>query len=286
MNKILLFAAAATTLLFVGCSQPKPVKHVTLSLNKIKRVSTNKHIWKTIVVLKPSIKIINTQNTERMDIRSQMMRLRAGIVGGDYNFNKAFKRTFGNIEANALQNNIANILANEGFTVDTQFNSYDAINFSTRKKAYLVIQPIIKAAFITRNVKRDTSGDILTETGTVSLGGEIFIKELEPLSKTQLNVTEINLANLNINKQYKSVRKINSAYSYDSPFGLGKALGSKIGNALWGTSLNENNTRDVLISIINQMQTYAVNQIKPELQADNILSLESDIKYIKSKTRF
>jgi hypothetical protein len=112
MKKMFLITLLPLVVLLSGCGQTAPKPRAMLHLNSIDTSESAKKIGKTIIVLKASVKMINTKNTDRMDIRSQIIRMQEGITGGDYDFNKAYKYKFGSRAANALKDDICDILTN------------------------------------------------------------------------------------------------------------------------------------------------------------------------------
>lgn len=287
MRRKVIASAALLSLFIAGCAnQPQqPVNHEVLKLDLIKPKDVEKKLNKTIIVLKPKIKILQSSNYQRMDLRSQILRLQENIVGGNYDFNQAFEKKYGNIVANSLKDDISDILLNDGFLDNAEYEDYDSIDFSVKQNAYLAIQPSIDISFTTNNAKKKTVGDTLYESGVVNVVGYIKLQYLEPLSKTQLSIKKINISDLNINMPYTSIRKIDSAYSHSSAFGIGKAIGKSIGNALFGQK-EVDNTDDVLISIINRIESYSIHKIKSYLKTNNLLSYAEYIKEIKAKKRY
>jgi len=285
MKKMFLIALLPLVVLMSGCGQTAPKPRAMLHLDTIHSSESAKKIGKTIIVLKASVKMINTKNSDRMDIRSQIIRMQEGITGGDYDFNKAYSYKFGSRAANALKNDISDILTNEGFTVNTEYESYDDIDFAVKKSAYLVIQPEIEASFMNSNVSKDRTGDTLTENGYVTLTGTVKITNMEPLSKVSLASRKVSLDDLGIRKPYVSVRKVQSPDSEISAFGIGKAIGSSLGGMMFGSS-EEDNTEDTLVSIVNEVHTDVISKIKSRLQTQNLLAYQEDIAEIKSKKRY
>ena len=55
---------------------------------------------------------------------------------------------------------------------------------------------------------------------------------------------------------------------------------------MWGSTSDEDNTQNILVSIINNIQTHVINKLKPRLQKENILAYEADINEIKEKKRY
>ena len=286
LKRIINIGAIVIALILVtGCGQPKPAKMEVLNLDKIQSGEASKKVNKTIIVLKAAVKMINTENSKRMDMRSQIIRMREGITGGDYDFNKAYSYKYGSRASNALKNDISDILLNEGFTVNTDYDSYDDIDFAVKKSAYLVVQPEIEASFMTSGVKKDKSGSTLTENGYVSLTGTIKITNFEPLSKVSLATKKISLDELRINKPYTSIRKVETNHSYTSAFGLGKAAGGAIGGMIFGSS-ELDNTENTLVSIVNEVHSHAITKLISRFQQANLLAYEDDILEIKSKKRY
>lgn len=274
------------TLILSGCATPKPVQPTVLNLDVVKSSGATKTIDKTIIVLNPSLKILNSKNADRMDVRSQIVRMQQGIYGGDYNFNELYKKKYSSLSSNALRDDIADILLNQGFEVNSDYQTYDDIDFSVKKKAYLVIEPFIEISFMNNGVEKDTTGSTLTETGTVNIAGFVGIKNLEPLSREQLSLKKVNLSDLSLQKSYKSVREIKSTNSYVSPYGAGKALGGALGNAMWGSSESDDTTQSVMVSFLNNIQSFSIEKFKSRLQKENILAYENDINEIKQKKRY
>ena len=285
-KKIISSIIVASILLTSGCAEPKtPIYRETLKLNLVEPLDNVKRIDKTIIILKPEIKTLKTSKHQRMDFRSQILRMQANITSGSYNFNKAFVQSYGNILPNALKDDLSDILSNEGFIINDEYDSYDDIDFSLKKDAYLIIKPVIEISFPTVNVNKETTGDTLYETGILNTTGYIKLKLLEPLSKTQLSVKKINLSNFNINYNYASVRKIDSGYSHSSAFGIGTAIGKSISSSLFGKNIKDN-TETILIKALNKIENNVIIKIKPRLQKMNILSYEENILEIKSKKRY
>jgi len=279
------FSLVVAGLIMTGCAEPKPVHHESLSLDKVERDESVKKIDKTVIVLKPALTLMDSKNAKRSDLQSQISRMRAGLTGGDYNFNDAYEYKYGATAGNAFKNDISDILRNQGFTVVEEYESYDDIDFSVRKSAYLVIQPEIEASFITSNVKQERSGDTITEHGTVSLVGTVKIIDLEPLSKERISSKKITLGDLRINENYTSIRKTNSGGSGNSAFDLGKKLGSSIGEAIFGTSEHDT-TENTLVKIVNKVHSHIVDKTKPRLQQGVLLAYQKDIEEIKTKKRY
>ena len=276
-----------STLLFTGCAKPAPVHHDTLSLDLIQSDDVAIKIDKTVIVLKPTLTLLDTKNAQRNDLRSQMIRLQEGLIGGDFNFNEAYQYKYGSTAGNAFKNDISDILRNQGFTVNDEYTEYDDIDFSDRKSAYLVIQPEIEASFITNNVHRDRSGDTITEKGTVSLIGTVKLNDLEPLSKEKISSKKIDLGSLRIEKPYVSIRKVSSRSNGipGSAFELGQMAGSALGEAMFGSSENDN-TEDTLIQVVNTVHKHIITKAAPRLQQGVLLSYVTDIEEIKSKKRY
>jgi len=276
----------ATGIIFVsGCTKPKPTHTEALHLHLIKEQKASQKIDKKIIVLQPSITMLDTKDAQRMDLQSQLVRLKEGIIGGNYDFNKAYKYKYGATEGSALKEDLTTILRNEGFEVIDEYQTYDDIDYSVRKSAYLIIKPEIKAAFITSNVKKEKSGDTITEHGLVRVIGTISLVSMEPLSKERISTKKIDLSKMQLEKPYTSIRKVDTHYSYASAFAIGQSLGKMTANAIFGSS-EIDNTQNTLVSMVNAIHAYAIKKIKPRLQKEDILSYENDIKEIKSKKRY
>jgi len=271
-------ALSALILGFTGCGQPKPMNIESLRLDTIKPIEAIQKLDKTIIVLNPIVKIISTNNTS--SVASRIRALANMKYGRNYNFNEVYNREYNSISNDALKSDIVDILSNQGFNINNDFESYDDIDFSLRKSAYLIIQPETSIYFQTSNVNADKVGNKITETGTVAVNGTITIKILESLSKEKISSKKIELSKLNLKKTFVSVRKLSGSFS--SAFGAGQALGNAIGGALFSSS-KQDNTKNTLITILNDMHAKATIKIKSRLQKEILLSYVNDIKEIKSK---
>lgn len=102
----------------------------------------------------------------------------------------------------AMQASLAELMSKRGFTTTGPFKSIDTIPYTDKKSIYLIMLPKLNLNIEQHSISNECVHSICTETGVISLRGELLIRFIEPLSEQTLLAKHTDFNGLHIKKTY------------------------------------------------------------------------------------
>lgn len=224
-------------------------------------------------VLKPQSNApLHSQGATNSPIVTAMIQQKLGVVRAD--FSGIYARDYASKVKTAIGNGVQDILSKRGFNLMGPYETFDDMPYNDKKKAYLALVPVLNLQIENKITKEESSNftHIYTTEGVVSIGGELLINLIEPMTKERIMSKRINLSDFNISRNYVRQTKIGS--------------GGIIVDAI--TSGNEltDNSDKMLTEAINEFYTQAMAKIDKMISVEEIVSYEKSVEELKGLKRF
>lgn len=173
-----------------------------------------------------------------------------------------------------FHNSFVDLIAKKGFRWKGPYDYYDDMAYSDKKGCYLALLPKMNIYIQKggKSVERYAMTQVVTETGQITVSGEMLLSFVEPMTKERIMSKRINLADFNICKEYIVQRKIGSKGMVFDAIASGSEL--------------RDNTDKVLAEAINEFYTKAMGKIYRMVSAEEILSYQTTIEELKGLKRF
>lgn len=205
-------------------------------------------------------------------LQKQMMN--SGETNLIINFNDNYTVNYAGQVRTAIGNGIQDMLSKKGFNLSGPYGTFDDMAYGDKKKAYLAIVPVLNLQIANKVIKNDSTGltHIHTIEGVVSIGGEVLINLIEPMTKERIMAKRINLSDFNISRNYVKQAKIGSSgLMFD-------AIAS-------GSELTDSSDK-ALVEVINEFYSLAMAKIDKMISAEEIASYANSVDELKGMKRF
>lgn len=177
----------------------------------------------------------------------------------------------------ALQQGFMELLTKKGFNTFGPVSTFDDLTYTDKKNAYLAIVPKLSFEAKLHPTSKQHEGVVYTETGTITIEGELYIQLVEPMTKQAMMNKRINLSDLGIEESYTFQQHAGS--KSDS------MLFQILDNGTAPDSI-ENNFDAKLAKATSEFYIKAMKKINAYLDREELLSYESDILKLKGLKRF
>lgn len=216
-----------------------------------------------------------SQGNANNPLLAAMMQQQMLNSGGlSTNFNGVYEQSYAGQVRTAIGNGIQDMLSKKGFNLGGPYATFDDMAYGDKKKAYLALVPVLNLQIVNKVTKEDKTGftHIHTTEGVVSIGGEVLINLIEPMTKERIMSKRINLSDFNISRSYIKQAKIGSSgLMFD-------AIAS-------GSELTDNSDK-ALIEVINEFYTLAMAKIDKMISTEEIASYSKSVDELKGMKRF
>lgn len=266
-------------LFFSGCASKTviPVKKEVGQANyKTLDITKEPSTGKTIAIVETAINIpevmqkLNTQ----MSTNPFMAAMAANMQQVSYN-------PYQELDVNALKKALGRvfteILSNKGFATKGPYKTFDDITYTDKKDTYLAIIPILDLAIETKTTSVKPEQWYYTEEGVMMLGGEFYLKVMEPLTQQVLMNKRISLTDMNLQKPYM--------FQKQNIFTTGSMTDDLIAKASLPDQLIDN-TDKVRTELLTEFYNQAVEKLNTYLSREELLSYQKDVKKLKDLKRF
>jgi len=203
-------------------------------------------------------------------LQQQMMN--SGGINMD--FSGIYAQSYSNQVRNAIGNGIQDLLSKKGFNLAGPFGTFDDMSYGDKKKAYIALVPVLNLQIVDKVTKRGSTGltHIHTIEGVVSIGGEVLINLIEPMTKERIMSKRINLSDFDISRTYIKQAKIGSS--------------GMMFDALASSSELTDNSDKMLTEVINEFYTKAMSKIDKMVSVEEIESFTNSVQELKGMKRF
>lgn len=193
---------------------------------------------------------------------------------GGVNFSGTYEQNYANQVKTAIGNGIQELLTLKGFNLAGPYATFDDMAYGDKKKAYLAIVPVLNLQIADKVTKDENTAftHIRTIEGIVSIGGELLVNLIEPMTKERIMSKRINLSEFNINKTYTKQAKVGSS-------------GLMFDAVVAGSQLTDNSDK-ALTEAINEFYTLAMSKIDKMISAEEIISYNKSVEELKGLKRF
>lgn len=231
---------------------------------------------KTIAIVAPAFK---TRRDEIRDKSSQRAALLAQIQGRVSVKHADFWKLFNNRGykkqlITALQNNFLETFTNKGFMTKGPYSSFDGMTYIDRKGVYLASVPKLALNIIKKVTRQSCSMGSCDEEGVIQITGELDIGIVEPLTKQTLINKRINLSDFHISEPY--------VMQQSDPTSTG-ILGLIL--KIFPRHYTDD-TDKALVDALNEFYAKAAAKIDTYVSTEELISLEPDVKRLKSLKRY
>lgn len=201
-------------------------------------------------------------------LQQQMMN------SGGLSFSTQYDQNYESQVRTAIGNGILDLLTKKGFNLAGPYGTFDDMTYGDKKKAYLAIVPVLNIQFAEKITKTDNTAftHIQTVEGVVSIGGELLVNLIEPMTKELIMSKRINLSDFNINKPFIKQAKVGSS-------------GLMFDAVAAGNKLSDNSDK-ALTEAINEFYTLAMSKIDKMISAEEIISYNQSVSELKGMKRF
>jgi hypothetical protein len=278
-------AAVALIALFslTGCSITIPVnKEVTATNYKTAQVAQEAKTKYAIAIVTPSIVVPNSQSSQNNASSSQnaLMALMAARTNNGFVANVHFANQYQATLANAFQQSFADILNKKGFATTGPFTTLSDMTHPEKRDAYLATTPVLTINFVDSAAGTGKTVDKLyySQSGTLALVGDFYVKVIEPLTEQTLINKRINLADLNIAPR---------PYKYEVQIATkGADVTETTIMKMKAPSSITDSVDKAMAELLNEFFSKAVDKIVVYLAREELLNLEKDVEGLKALKRF
>ena len=202
----------------------------------------------------------------------QQQMLNSG--GMNTNFSGLYEQSYSSQVRTAIGNGIQDMLSKKGFNLAGPYGTFDDMAYGDKKKAYLALVPVLNLQIADKVTKNESTGftHIHTIEGVVSIGGELLINLIEPMTKERIMSKRINLSDFNISRKYVKQAKVGSS-------------GLMFDAVASGSELSDNSDK-ALTEVINEFYTLAMSKIDKMISVEEIASYGKSVEELKGMKRF
>jgi len=213
----------------------------------------------------------NSNNPLLNAMLQQQMLKSGGVVT---NFNGQYEQNYSGAVKTAIGNGLQDMLTKKGFNLSGPYGTFDDMAYGDKKKAYLALVPVLNLQIENKETKNDSTGftHIHTIEGVVSIGGELLVNLMEPLTKERIMSKRINLSDFNISRPYVKQAKVGSS-------------GMVFDAVASGSQLTDNSDK-ALTEVINEFYTLAMAKIDKMISVEEIVSYGKQVEELKGLKKF
>jgi neuraminyllactose-binding hemagglutinin len=174
----------------------------------------------------------------------------------------------------AIGTGVQELLTKKGFNLVGPFSNFDDMAYGEKKKAYIALVPVLNLVIDQKITKQDTTHftHIRTIEGVVSVGGELVINLIEPLTKERIMSKRINLSDLKISENFIRQAKVGSS--------------GMLFDAIASTNDLTDNSDKALSEAVNKFYTGAMAKIDRMISVEEIESFNASVQELKGMKRF
>lgn len=230
---------------------------------------------KTIALLSPEV--MKPQVSPQMQpANSFVAAILAAQNGGGrkVDFNERYASEYEGPVRTAFDNSLQELLTRKGFHLKGPFGSFDDMAYNDRKSTYLALAPVLKI-FIDKKVTDSSVSNwskVKTETGSISVTGELQLNFIEPVTKERILAKRINLSDFNIQREYRVQAKLGSS-------GL-------MVDAITSNQELDDNSDKVLTEAVNEFYGKAMDRITTMISTEELLSYQKSVDELKGLKRY
>lgn len=283
LNRKIMNCAVVAVLLgaMFGCA-PKVTREVgQLNLNYNSQEKQAASTDKLIALVSPEVlksqsngqaQSQGNSNNPLVAAMLQQQILQSGGLKAD--FYATYESNYSTQVRTAVGNGIQEMLTRKGFNLGGPYGTFDDMAYGDKKKAYLALVPVLNLQIVDKVTKQDSTGltRIHTTEGVVSIGGELLINLMEPMTKERIMSKRINLSSLNISRNYVKQAKVGSS---------GLML-----DAIASNSELTDNSDKALTEAINEFYKLAMAKIDAMISVEEIISYSKQVDELKGMKRF
>lgn len=274
MKKVVILAAAAA--IISGCSIPvqREVGQINFAYQ-----ANNQGVGTgyAIAIVKPEFTVAaQAQAAAPTNPFLAYAMAQQAQQGEATNFHSLYSTNYKVQLETALNNTVEELLTKKGFQTLGPYTSFDDVTYGDKKKAYLASVPKLTLSIDKKVQDQRCTSSYCTESGTIMISGELFLKLIEPLTQQTMLNKRINLSDLSITRPY----------TYQKNYaGQGDMISQAIASISKPKVLIDNRDK-VLTEALNEFYSKAAGKIDTFLSREEILSYANDIKSIKELKRF
>ena len=151
-----------------------------------------------------SPEMANQQQTAQPSISNPLVvaMLQQGAMSKSFSATQKYSQSYESQLKTALDNTFSSIVSNKGFNTAGPYATFDDITYTEKKDLYLAVVPRLTLNLAQKTTHSKCETKCCVEEGTISIGGEMLLKVIEPLAKQSMINKRINLSDFSINKQY------------------------------------------------------------------------------------
>lgn len=279
MKKV--FALAAAAALVSGCSIPvqREVGQINFAYQANNQGANTGY---TIAIVKPELAA--TPQTQAATSNNPFLAYAMAQQAQEtrtVNFQDRFKSAYQEQLETALNNTVEELITKKGFQTMGPYSTFDDVTYGDRKKVYLASAPKLTINIEKKVQLKDCASFYCTESGTIMITGELFLKLVEPLTQQTMLNKRINLSELKISRPYTF--QVEYKPSNQDPMA---ALFAQIFVRPFQPKQLTDNSDKMLTEALNEFYSKAASKIDTLLSREEILSYANDIKSIKELKRF
>ena len=199
MNRMKLLAILSFTL--AGCASNAPVNTKTSALQLDYHTQVNApQNGKIIAITSFEIITNNASQTERSDVNTFSIKLASRSL--PFSAVTSYHENYEAPLRTAMQSTLAEMISKRGFTATGPFKSANEIPYVDKKNLYLIIVPKLNLNIGQRSSSHSCMHSVCTDTGVITLDGDLLIRFVEPLTDQTLLTKHIELTGSGISKNY------------------------------------------------------------------------------------
>lgn len=281
MKKMIIVLGLSMAMFTFGCAPKvsREIGQLNLQYNSPEQQGVRSD--KTIALVSPEV--LKPQNNAQAQSQGagnnpffaamlQQQMMNSGEIKVD--FISIYDQNYASQVKTAIGNGIQEMLTKKGFRLMGPYGTFDDMAYGDKKKAYLALVPVLNLQ-ISNKITKDESTSLThihTLEGVVSIGGELLINLIEPMTKERIMSKRINLSDFNISKNYVRQAKIGSSgLIFD-------AIAS-------GNELTDNSDK-ALTEAINEFYTQAMAKIDKMISTEEIVNYAKSIEELKGLKKF
>lgn len=273
----LILTISFVGLFFSGCGTKIPVKREVGQANyKTLDIPKEPSTGKAIAIVSTAINIpevmqkLNSQAGGNPFMAAMMAKMQTT----SYN-------PYQGLDVNALQRALGRvfteILSKRGFTTKGPYKTFDDMTYTDKKDTYLAVVPVLDLTLETKPTSQESEDLYYSEKGVMMLGGEFYLKVMEPLTQQVLMNKRISLTDMNLQKPY--------IYQTQTRQSTGSMTDDLIAKASVPDQLIDN-TDKVRTELLTEFYDKAVEKLNAYLSREELLSYQKDVTKLKDLKRF
>ena len=272
MNRMKLLAVL--TLLLAGCASTTPVKTEPPVLRLDYHTQANApENGKIIAITSYQFLTNNTPRTKQPDVGLLNFKLASDVV--QFSALTSYRENHEMQLQAAMQSALSEMISKRGFTATGPFKSTEEIPYTDRKHIYLIILPKFNLKIDQHSTEKSCIHGICTDTGVITLSGNLLLRFIEPLTEQTLLTKQIDLNEPGIRKDY----------IHQYPQLTRKAVMQ--GLMYSDSELNSlvDNANKQLVDAINEFYQEGMTKMDALISAQELLSHEDDLDHIRGFKR-